>query len=243
MLRAVRRIGVLFVVAAGMATVTALPASAKEGTRPVHITASVSGPGLATPVIIRWGGDCPFPEYCGLDGTQNGNQLDTYSFLNGTGILGRPITGPGPDAAVLGPKYEITYRAVSRGVVMTAHQDLYPFGPGSSEYDRQRPWIYTLPGQRLFTTVVPGGWIMAPSSLMSILRDHGFSVPAPPATAWATAPEAAANAPAVAPQQPGGPEPWALALGALALAAMVAVGAAVGRARSGRRGVRPAVTS
>jgi hypothetical protein len=241
MLRAVRRIGVLFVVAAGMALVSAIPASAKgEHTLPIRITTSVSGPGLATPVIIKWGGDCPFPEYCGLDG-QNVNKLDGYSFLNGAGILGRAITGPGPDAAALGPRYEITYRAVSRGVVMTAHQDLYPFGPGSSEYDRQRPWIYTLPGQRLFTTVVPGGWIMAPSSLMSILRDHGFSVPAPPATAWATAPEAAANAPAA--PRPGGPQPWALALGALALAAMVAVGAAVGRARSGRRGVRPAVTS
>jgi hypothetical protein len=238
--RAVRRIGVLVVVAAGMALVTAIPASAKgEGTLPVHVTTSVSGPGLATPVIIKWRGNCPFPEYCGLDGSRN--QLDGYAFLNGTGILGRPITGPGPDPAVLGPKYEITYRVVSRGVVMTAHQDLYPFGPGSSEYDRQRPWIYTLPGQRLFTTVVQGGWIMAPSSLTSILRDHGFTVPAPPATAWATAPEAAANAPAA--PRPGGPEPWALGLGALALAAMVAVGAAVGRARSGRRGVRPAVTS
>ena len=81
--------------------------------------------------------------------------------------------------------------------------------------------------------------MLAPTNLVSILRDHGFTVPAPPATSWATAPAAAAN---VARSEPGGPAPWALALGVIALAAMVAVGAAVGRSRAGRRGVRPAVT-
>jgi hypothetical protein len=227
MLRAVRRSGILFVVAGMVALFTALPASAKGGDLiHVHVTVSVSGPGQAAPVVLRWHGDCPFPEYCGPTGN---NQLDAYSFLNGAGILGRPVTGPAPAAAALGPKYEITYRAVNRGVVMTAHQDLYPFGPGTSQYDPQRPWLYTLPGQRLFTTVVPGGWLLAPTSL----------VPAPPATSWATAPKTAAT---VARSDPGGPAPWALALGALALAGMVAVGAAGGRSRVGRRGVRPAVT-
>ena len=236
MLTAVRRVGILIVVAGVVASLSVLPASAKEGVIPVHITVSVSGPGLAAPVLLRWGGNCPFPEYCG----SSGNQLDGYSFLNSAGILGRGVTGPAPAAAELGPKYQITYRAVSHGVVMTAHQDLYPFGPGTSELDPQRPWLYTLPGQRLFTTVVPGGWILAPTSLVSILRDHGFTVPAPPPTSWAVAPAAAT---ATVPSDPrGGPAPWALALGALALAAMVAGGAALGRARAGRRGIRPAVT-
>jgi hypothetical protein len=236
MLRAVRRIGVLLVATGTVALLTVLPAAAKEGVIPVHITVSVSGPGLAAPVTLRWGGNCPFPEYCG----SGGNQLDGYSFLNSAGILGRAITGPPPAAADLGPKYQVTYRAVSRGVVMTAHQDLYPFGPGTSEVDPQRAWIHTLPGQRLFTTVVQGGWILAPTSLMSILRDHGFTVPAPPPTSWATAPAATA---ATVPSDPrDGPAPWAVALGVIALAGMVAAGAAFGRARAGRRGIRPAVT-
>jgi hypothetical protein len=228
MLGAVRRITVLLMVAAAVALVTAPPASAKGPAIPVRITVSVSGPGIPAPIVLHWRGDCPFSEFCGSDG----NQLDEYSFLSSAGILGRSREDSAPSAAQLGPKYEITYRAVSRGVVMAAHQDLYPFGPGTSEYDPQRPWIYTLPGQRLFTTVVPGGWIQAPTSLISILRDHGFTVPAPPATSYATAPAAAAIA---ADARPGGPAPWALALGALALAGMVAFGAVQGRRRASRR--------
>jgi hypothetical protein len=232
----VRRVGALVAIVGTVALLTALPASAKGEVIPVRVTVSVTGPGIASPIVLHWGGRCPFPEYCGPAGHLR--QLDGYAFLNGTGVVGRPITGPGPGTSRLGPKYEVTYRAVSRGVVMTAHQDLYLFGPGTSQSDPQRPWVYTLPGQRLFTTVVPGGWIMAPSSLVSILRDHGFTVPAPTATSWATAPSAAA----VSTPRPDGPAPWALVLGAVALAAMVGAGAAVGRGRPGRRGMRPAVT-
>src|SRR5438132_6827960 len=205
--RAIRRAGITIVAACATALAMALPASAKGPVIPIRVTTSVSGPGISAPIVLHWGGDCPFPEFCG----STGNQLDAYSFLDSAGILGRSPGGTGPPVAQLGPKYEITYRAVSRGVVMQAHQDLYPFGPGTSEYDPQRPWIYTLPGQRLFTMVVPGGWIQAPTSLISILRDHGFTVPAPPATSYATAPPAA-PIPVDAP--PGGPPPSELARGA-----------------------------
>ena len=134
--------------------------------------------------------------------------------------MGRAIDGPGPAAASWGRSTRSPTGPCPRGVVMTAHQDLYPFGPGTSEYDPQRPWLYTLPGQRLFTTVVPGGWILAPTSLVSILRDHGFTVPAPPATSWATAPTAAAHtvAPSARRSRP--------------------LGAGAGRARAGRDGRR-----
>jgi hypothetical protein len=240
MRRTARRLGFTLAIACATALATALPAFAKGPTIPVHITVSVTGPDLAAPVTLRWGGNCPFPEFCGSNGNTSG--LDGVSFLNSTGVLGRAITGPGPaSTAVLGPKYEVTYRAVSRGVVMIAHQDLYPFGPGTSQYDPQRPWVHTEPGQRLFTAMVQGGWIMAPTSLVSILRDHGFTVPAPPPSSWATAPAAAANAQAPAPR-PNGPAPWALALGAVALASMVIVGAVIGRNRSPKRAVRPAAT-
>jgi hypothetical protein len=238
MRRSVQRVGVVMAVACAAAFATALPAFAKGEVIPVHVTASVTGPGLAAPVVIRWGGDCPFPEYCGSSGNTKG--LDGFSFLNSTGVLGRAITGPGPAAAMLGAKYEITYQVVSGSVVMTAHQDLYPFGPGTSQYDPQRPWVYAQPGQRLFTGMLPGGWIMAPTSLVSILRDHGFDVPAPPPTGFATAPDVAAHAPA---PQPDGPAPWALWLGAIALLGMVVAGAIVGRGRSQKRAVRPAATS
>jgi hypothetical protein len=233
-----RRAAVLLVVTAAMALATALPAAAKGPPIGIRVTVTVTGPGQAAAVVLHWGGRCSFPEFCGSSG--NRNQLDGYAFLNGTGVMGRAIEGPAPPLEQLGPKYVITYRAVSRGVVMTAHQDLYPFGPGTSEYDPQRPWLYAPPGQHLFSGHVPGGWLLAPTSLVSILRDHGFSVPAPPPTAWAAAPAAATEEPSPG---PGGPAPWALALGALALAAMVAVGAALGRARSARRSPDPTVTS
>jgi len=229
----------LIVAAAGVAAfAAALPAFAKGEVINVHVTASVTGPGLTAPVVIRWGGQCPFPEYCG-SGNDTSKGLDGFSFLNSAGVLGRATPGPGPSRSVLGPRYEIAYRAVSRGVVMTAHQDLYPFGPGTSQYDPQRPWLYALPGQRLFTGMVPGGWIMAPTSLVSILRDHGFDVPAPPPAGFPTAPEAAVQAPAA---QQDGPVPWTLALGAAVLAAMVVAGAVVGRGRTQKRSIRPAAT-
>lgn len=228
MRRAVRRVGLTVIVACATALATVLPASAKGPAIAVRITASVSGPGITAPIVLHWGGDCPFPEFCG----SSGNQLDAYSFLNSAGILGLPREGSAPPAAQLGPKYEITYRAVSRGVVMSAHQDLYPFGPGTSQYAPQRPWIHTLPGQRLFTTVVPGGWIEGPTSLLSILRDHGFTVPAPSPVSSAIAPTAIGQAVS---GRTGGPAPWALGLGALALACMVAVGAVQGRRRASRR--------
>ena len=87
--------------------------------------------------------------------------------------------------------------------------------------------------------MLPGGWILAPTSLVSILRDHGFDVPAPPPKGFATAPDVAAHAPA---PQPDGPAPWALGLGALALAGMVVAAAIVGRGRFAKRAMRPAAT-
>jgi hypothetical protein len=234
----VRRAGVIATMACGMALASAVPAFAKGPAIEVHVAASVTGPGLAAPVMLRWGGNCPFPEFCGSSGSTKG--LDGYSFLNSAGVFGHAITVPGPaSAAVLGPKYEITYRAVSGAVIMAAHQDLYPFGPGTSKDDPQRAWLYAQPGQRLFTAILQGGWIMAPTSLVSILRDHGFDVPAPPPSTYAAAPAAAANAPA---PQPDGPAPWALGLGAFALAGMVVAGAIVGRGRSAKRAMRPAAT-
>ena len=91
---------------------------------------------------------------------------------------------------------------------------------------------HTLSGQRLFTTVIPGGWIQAPTSLISILRDHGFSVPAPSPGASTTARAAIGQ---TANGRTGGPAPWALALGAIALASMVAAGPVQGRRRAVRR--------
>jgi hypothetical protein len=103
--------------------------------------------------------------------------------------------------------------------------------------------VYAQPGQRLFTGMLPGGWIMAPTSLVSILRDHGFDVPAPPPVGFPTAPQAAPQAAAKAPApQPAGPAPWALVLGVVALTAMVVAGAIVGRGRSAKRAMRPAAT-
>jgi hypothetical protein len=223
-----------------MALASVVPAFAKGEVMQVRVTVSVDGPELAAPVVLRWGGRCPFPEFCGS--TEKG--LDGFSFLNSAGVLGRAIVAPGPASqAALGPKYEITYRVVSHGVVMTAHQDLYPFGPGTSPYDPQRPWLYAEPGQRLFTGMLPGGWIMAPTSLVSILRDHGFDVPATPPAGFPTGPTTAEQpAPAPVPE-PDGPATWAIVLGALALAGMVVAGAVVGRGRSTKRAMRPAATS
>jgi len=93
MRRSVRRAGVIVAMAFGMALASVVPAFAKGEAIQIHVTASVTGPGLAAPVVIRWGGNCPFPEFCGSNGGTKG--LDGFSFLNSTGVLGRAITGPG----------------------------------------------------------------------------------------------------------------------------------------------------
>src|SRR6266700_767725 len=110
MRRAIRRAGITIVVACATVLAMALPASAKGEVIAVRITTSVSGPGISAPIVLHWGGDCRFPELCG----STANQLDAYSFLNSAGILGFPQDGLDAPAAQLGPKYEITYRRVSR---------------------------------------------------------------------------------------------------------------------------------
>jgi hypothetical protein len=230
-----RRVATIVAVAGAALLAAALPAFAKGDAIPVRIRVTVTGPGVAAPIVLRWEGYCMGSESC----DSSRNELDSYSFLNSAGLMWQGFTGPGPVQATLGPRYEVTYRVVSRGRVETAHQDLYPFGPGTSTYEPHRPWLYAQPGQHLFTGMLPGGWIAAPTSLLSILRDHGFAVPAPPPATAATASNAAAHATA---SQPSGPSPWALVLGAVALTAMVVAGAIVGR-RSQRPAVRPAATS
>ena len=60
--RAIRRAGITIVAACATALAMALPASAKGPVIPIRMTTSVSGPGISAPIMLHWGGDCPFPE-------------------------------------------------------------------------------------------------------------------------------------------------------------------------------------
>jgi len=195
---------------------------------PVRITVTVTG-GAGRAGRLRWGGTA-VPEFCGSNGHTSG--LDGVSFLSSTGSLAGRSRVPVPRRGLAGPKYEITYRAVSRGVVMTAHQDLYPFGPGRRSTTRSAMG-YTL-RRPAAVHHRRAGWL-----------DHGadqpgvdpprprFTVPAPPATAWATAPEAAANAPA-SPTTAGAPSVGA-GRGRTGAGGHGGRGRGGGRARSGAR--------
>lgn len=202
----------------------ASPAMAKGQPVTETVTISVSGPGLSSPARLHWKGRCPlgfFP--CP-------QSLSDFSMVMSDAGTVSNYRGPyeAPSVSTLGPRYAMTITFdLKNGPTYVVHKDLYPFGPGISAYVPQRPWLFTPVGQRVGDMDVPDGWVAAAPSLVDILRDHGFTVPAPsPAPA---ASSVAIGAPRPASNAGDGVNGWVLAGGGLALAALVGVAAWLGR--------------
>jgi hypothetical protein len=218
-----RRLAILGALVVGTLWV-ASPAIAKGQVVTETVTVSVSGPGLSSPAALHWRGRCPlgfFP--CP-------QSLSDFSMaMSDTGMMGSyPGSFEAPDASKLGPKFGLTVTYDLRnGPTYIVHKDLYPFGPGTSEFLPQRPWLFTPAGQRVADMDVPSGWQPAAPSLMDILRDHGFTVPAPSPAPFSSSASGGAARPA---SNAGGTvSGWVLAAGGVALGALVGLAAWLGR--------------
>jgi hypothetical protein len=198
-------------VAAGLLVVVAgaEPALAK-GADQVTIT----GPGLAAPIVL--GGDNGEGE--------PGSSGDLGVFSDGCGLFaamfgtdgGQQLLPQAP-AGPLGPKYQLVYRVPGDDPPLLLHQDLYPDAAGG-------PVTYTAPGQHSFAgSTAQSGWYPAPAGFRQVLARVGIPVAsASPSRAVSSTPAAAQPARDTS----GGATPW-WALGVAVLATLLVGGAAV----------------
>ena len=198
----------LIVVAAVAAAVfaTASPALAKGPDQ-----ATITGPGLANPIVVGGNGEPGSGDKLGE--LADGSGLFAFIF-GGTSGVGKRIAQP--PAGDLGSKFELTYRIPDGSTSgSTFHQDLYPSAPGG-------PVTFAYDGQKVFGNDVVGGWYRPPSSfaaLLAALRVPGSSLAASPvstssqSTAGNTTPIGAAS---------GGGHGWVIGLliGAVILVAL-----------------------
>jgi len=164
-----RRLIVLTVLTAGVsaATVIALatPALAKGPTQ-----ASITGPGLARPVVIAGGGEPGQLDRLAVLATQT--DLYTAMFGAGGSVPAPDRLRTPPPASALGPRYTIVYTVP--GVTPQPgeqfgriRQDLYPLAAGG-------PVIYTPPGQAGFGQPLQAtGWFRGGPGLTRTLAQLG----------------------------------------------------------------------
>ena len=222
--------GTAFAVTAAVAA----PALAKGATR-----ASITGPGLARPVIPAAPGVGEALPGQGDELTRLAEQtgLFTVLFNVGSGIPDAPSPLPAPPAAAsLGAKYALTYAVpgVTPGPGQPSgqvRQVLYPRAAGG-------PVIYTPPGQQGFGQPLQAtGWLRGTRQLTATLTRLGVpdsaALPAAsPSAVAATASTARAGTPA-----PGDTTALAWLIAAIASAVTIAI---AGTALRLRRRSRPA---
>lgn len=158
--------------AAVLVLVSAGPALAKGADR-----ATISGPGLTSPIVVGDDGDA---------GGEPGSGGKLATLGDGSGLflaMFGPGGGPGlveqQPAGALGPRYELAYRVPDGSATpATVTQDLYPAAAGG-------PVVYTRAGQQVFGGTTAGGWYRAPAGLAALLSTLGVpgvaTVPTAPA--------------------------------------------------------------
>ena len=218
--------------AIGVTAAVATPALAKGATH-----ASITGPGLARPVVISAQGEALPGQGDTLSSLAEQTGLFTVLFGpdSGTPDEPSPLRTP-PAAASLGPKYTLTYTVP--GVTPDPgqadgqiRQYLYPRAAGG-------PVIYTLPGQHGFGQPLQAtGWLRGTPQLTATLTRLGVPAGAPvPSAPGSRASVPSAPAPSAAPKPDGTPAPaWLIATIVSAVAITI-----VGTALWLRRRSRPA---
>jgi hypothetical protein len=145
--------------AAAAALVLAAAALAKGPDR-----ATVSGPGLAEPLVIQGLGE--------PGGVSPLGRLVTAAgfFPAAFGQTPSPMLAARP-AGALGPRYLITYRVPgNRGLVI--RQVVFP-------YAKPVPVTWMRPGQRIYDIRTPGGWFRGTRDLKRVLVAAGLPPRAP----------------------------------------------------------------
>ena len=200
----------------------AAPAMAKGPDVRVFTTAVITGPGLKEPTVIQ--GDV---SAYGFDGSEAPHNELTDDLLSYVGLQSGADVGwyeLAPDPGTLGPGFDITY--TFRGSDTRESVDVPLFGTGAKldltipfrqvvyPYGRERPLVYTAPGQFFLNRII-GQWWSAPPALRTFLISKGLP---------------AVVAPTTAPQLPAGfGSNWAIAFAATGLLAMVVTAALAGR--------------
>jgi hypothetical protein len=209
-----------------IAGATAGAAQAKgEFVGPITARASITGPGLQAPIVLRWRGDCGLVYGCS-DLAQMDHDLIQVAMDTGvTGSLpsyARGFAAPASDR--LGPGYGLRFEVVQDGHREVVMQWLYPYAP-------DHVWVYTGPGQSVLGKPLVPGWLPAPASMRTLLAS--FGLPAAPASVAARSDDAKAVAAA---SGPGPARPWAVAALVAGLALVVVAGSLLGRPRQAALG-------
>jgi hypothetical protein len=198
---------------------TASPALAKGPDQ-----ATISGPGLARPIVLDGNGEPGSGEHLGMLSDGSGLFLAMFGPSGG-----QALTSEAPGGA-LGPKYELAYRVPGgEPTPATVRQDLYPRAAGG-------PVTYTRAGQPSFGSATSGGWYRAPDGFAQLLVTLGVPDVVVPAAARpslqpSAQPTSEGAAAGHAAPTPG--TPW-MAITAAALAACIAVVAAIALVRRRR---------
>jgi hypothetical protein len=141
---------------------TAAPAAAKGADQ-----ATITGPGLAHPIVV--GGDGEPGSGEPGSGEKLGELSDgsgLFAAIFGADGSSQALTSQAP-AGPLGPKYELAYRIPDQTAAgTTVRQDLYPSAAGG-------PVTYTKPGQVVFGLPSRGGWYRAPGTFGALMRTLG----------------------------------------------------------------------
>ena len=143
--------------------------------------ASVTGPGLAAPIVFAGYGPGPEPP---TDGGAGLARLSTESGIYSTIFEEAPGPGGGPSSSLLesnppagdlGPRYTLTYSfPFSEREARYVTQHVYPYAAGSP--------TYTPTGQRLFGKKVRSGWHTAGAGLQNLLIEAGLPARPPAST-------------------------------------------------------------
>ena len=121
--------------------------------------ATVSGPGLANPLVIRGSGEFGGVSPLGRLVTAAGFFPAAFGQTPSPMLAGRPAGG-------LGPRYTITYRVPgSHGAAI--RQAVYP-------YARPVPVTWMRPGQRIYDARTLGGWFRGTRDLKRVLVQAGL---------------------------------------------------------------------
>ena len=120
--------------------------------------ATITGPGLSSPITFRGGGEGGNDTSLGMLVTQGGFFAQTFGQSPDPMLAARP--------ARLGPRYEVTYTVPGPSTDML-RQDLYP-------YATDGPVTYMATGQMIWDQTTHGGWYRGAPELKSMLVKAGL---------------------------------------------------------------------
>jgi hypothetical protein len=125
--------------------------------------ATITGPGISTPIVVGGNGEPGSAEGLGQLGDASGLFVAMFG-PDSSGAMSLSSEAPtGP----LGPRYNIVFRVPGANPKPdTVKQDVYPLAAGG-------PVTFTPAGQSVLGTTTTGGWYRAPATFRPLLTSLG----------------------------------------------------------------------